>query len=124
MVQHLAAIGILSWALLGPAVCEAACNVAQESAHQECHSAPVASEEQEPKQHSEECCKEVLFAVQSAPVQLEVVAGLSLAAPEYRDPREDQTVSVVELPRPPDLPNSPYLRVTPPRLVYEPSALS
>jgi hypothetical protein len=65
-----------------------------------------------------ECCDEVTF-VTTAPARLvEVVLGPVswLVGTEARE-RKFITPSSA-FPRAPDLSNSPYLRVTPPRLVY------
>ena len=120
MQWNLLAVGIVAWALLGPGVCEALCLLsAPTPVHTACHEAPATDSPPAPSRHSEmECCDEVTF-VTTAPARLvEVVLGPVpwLVGTEARE-RKFITPSSA-FPRAPDLSNSPYLRVTPPRLVY------
>ncbi|MCS5638116.1 MAG: hypothetical protein NZ990_16470 [Myxococcota bacterium] len=120
MQRNLLAVGIVAWALLGPAVCEALClSSAPTPAHPGCHEAPATDRAPAPSPHSEmECCDEAIFASASPAQLLQVLLGPLPWGVASEAPEREPTVTARALPRPPDLPNSPYLRVTPPRLVY------
>ena len=121
MQRKLLAIGIVSWALLAPGVCQAFCLLsAPAPTHAACHEAPATDRAPVPDPHSEiECCDEVIFATTSYVHLLEGVLGPLLRGVTTEAKECEFATTPTAFPRPPDLANSPYLRVTPPRLVYQ-----
>ena len=122
MSRYGLAVGIVAWILLGPAVCGALCLPSSpDPAEFPCHEAPAPGRAPDPRAEMT-CCDEVVFLTASTAQLLETLLGpLSLAgaAVAVELPETEPGSTPRALPRPPDLPNSPYLHVTPPRLVYQ-----
>ena len=120
VLHNLAAIALASWALLGPALCQAACAApAPEVHHEHCETAPPAGEVPAPVDHAEEeCCQPAVLGLHSAASAADPGAAPvpAVATPNAR-PEGDAPIAR-ERPRRPDRANSPYAQVTPPRLVY------
>ena len=120
MQRNLLAVGIVAWAVLGPGVCDALCfSSAPTPADTSCHEAPATNSVPAPSPYSEmECCDEVIFVTASPAHLAEVVLGPLPWGVGTEAQERKVTATRCAFPRAPDLPNSPYLRVTPPRLVY------
>ena len=115
MKRHRLAVGIVCWVLLSPGICEAYC-IAPAPAHPDCHQVAPTEGEPAPAPHSElECCERAVL-VGAATGQVPLPNSLSHRVAD--DPQPEQKAASDRVPEPPDLPNSPYLQVTPPRLVY------
>lgn len=124
MSRYALAIGIVGWILLGPGICAALClPSSHDPAELPCHEAPAPERAPTPDSHAGmSCCDKSVFLAASTTQLVESLLGplsLSTAAVEIELPEPEPASTPRALPSPPDLPNSPYLRVTPPRLVYQ-----
>lgn len=119
MPLRLLALTLVLLGTLGPAVCRAACADVGAAPALPCHAASPQSEEAPPV-HDETCCDEArLVRPAAANTVLDSPFALALPSANAFDPAQPaRPVLARVLPRPPDLENSPYVRVTPPRLAY------
>ena len=114
MAPRLLALTLVLCGTLGPAVCRAACAERSAPVAMPCHEPPA--DERAPV-HDETCCDDVDLARFAAPET--PPAALATAFVPVPEPTPaDKPLLAGTLPRPPDVDNSPYVRVTPPRRAY------